>query len=156
MKKLLKLIISIVGCEIIGVAATPFTLSAIPTWYSRLNKPSFSPPNWIFGPVWTVLYLTMGISLYFVWRKKPNKKIRIALLYFLMQLTFNFIWSILFFGFRSPILGIIDIVVLWVAILLTIIKFYKIEKISAWLLVPYLFWVSFATVLNFSILILNH
>lgn len=144
------------GCEFVGIISTPFTLAAIPTWYSTLNKPPFSPPNWIFGPVWTTLYFLMGISAFLIWQKGLKKKqVKEALLYFVAQLFFNFIWSILFFGLKSPTLGLFDILVLWVLILVTMIKFYKISKPAAYLLIPYILWVSFATILNLSIVLLN-
>jgi tryptophan-rich sensory protein len=151
-----KLIISIIGCELVGIIATPFTISAISTWYAYLNKPSFSPPNWVFGPVWTTLYFLMGVSAFLIWRKGLQKKnVKRALGYFLLQLFFNFLWSLLFFGFHSPLLGLFDIVILLIFIILTIASFYKLSRVAAYLLVPYLLWVSFATVLNFSVVILN-
>jgi benzodiazapine receptor len=156
MKKSVRLIISIAVCEAIGLAATPFTISVIPTWYATLNKPSFSPPNWIFGPVWTILYLLMGVAAYLIWEKGlKNKKTKIALIYFLIQLVFNFFWSVFFFGLRQPLLAFIDIIFLWLAIVITMLKFYKLSKTAFYLLVPYLLWVSFATILNFSIVVLN-
>ena len=156
MKNLPKLLTSIIGCELVGIAATPFTLSAIPTWYQYLNKPFFSPPNLVFGPVWTMLYFLMGVAAYMVWIKDLRKKeVKIALSFFIAQLVFNFLWSILFFGLHSPILGMIDIVILWILIFITITKFYKISKTAAHLLIPYIAWVTFATILNFCILRLN-
>lgn len=156
MRNLFKLLIAVIGCELVGIIATPFTLSAIPTWYSTLNKPPFSPPNWIFGPVWTSLYFLMGASAFLIWKKGLKKKhVKEALYYFIAQLVFNFMWSILFFGLKSPIFGLLDILVLWVLILITMIKFYKLSKPAAYLLIPYLLWVSFATLLNLSIVFLN-
>ncbi len=156
MRKTLRLIISIVVCEAIGLAATPFTIAAIATWYQGLNKPSFSPPNWVFAPAWITLYLLMGVAAYLIWEKGIiNKKVKRALIFFLIQLLFNFFWSILFFGLRSPIYGFVDIVLLWLAILITILKFYKISRTTAFLMLPYLAWVTFAAILNFSIIILN-
>lgn len=156
MKKYSQLALAIIGCELVGIVSTPFTISAIPTWYRTLNKPFFSPPNWIFGPVWTTLYLLMGISAFLIWQKGlKKKKVKEAITYFGIQLFLNFIWTFLFFGLRNPLLGLIDIVVLWIFIVLTILKFYKLSKPAAYMLIPYLLWVSFATILNFSILILN-
>jgi tryptophan-rich sensory protein len=156
MSKLSRLITAILVCEGIGLISTPFTISAIQNWYRYLNKPSFSPPNWVFGPVWTVLYFMMGVSAYLIWVKGlKNKKVKVALIYFLIQLFLNFIWSILFFGLRSPLLALIDIIILWSMIVLTIRKFITISKPASYLLVPYLTWVSFATLLNFSITVLN-
>lgn len=156
MNKYYKLALTIIGCELVGLISTPFTISAIPNWYNRLNKPPFSPPNWVFGPVWTILYLLMGIAAFLVWQKGlKKKKVTEALTYFGLQLVFNFIWTFLFFGLRSPLLGLIDITVLWIFIVLTILKFYKISKPAAYMLIPYLLWVSFASLLNFSVLVLN-
>lgn len=156
MKKLSKFLISTIGCELVGIAATPFTISAIPGWYQTLNKPVFSPPNWIFGPVWTILYFLMGVAAYLVWIKGLEKKaVKTALTFFIAQLFFNFLWSILFFGLHSPMLALIDIFILWTLILITIIKFYKISKTASYLLIPYLLWVTFATILNLSIVLLN-
>lgn len=156
MKKIIRLAIAIVVCELIGLIGTPFTISAIPTWYRSLNKPFFSPPNWVFGPVWTILYLLMGISVFIIWEKGlKKKKVKEAVWYFGIQLILNFIWTFLFFGLRSLLFGMIDIVMLWIFILLTILKFYKLSKPAAYMLIPYLMWVSFASILNFSVLILN-
>lgn len=156
MKSLDKLFISIVGCELVGFAGTPFTASAIPVWYATLNKPSFSPPNWLFGPVWTLLYLMMGVAFYLIWRQKSQtKEVRIAKRFFLVQLFLNLIWTPIFFGLRSPFQGFFVIIGLWAVILMTIIKFHPISKKAAYLLIPYLLWVTFASVLNGAILVLN-
>ena len=157
MGKLFKFLAAIVGCELVGIAATPFTISAIPTWYVTLNKPFFSPPNWIFGPVWTILYFLMGVSVYLIWTKaiKYKERKKTGLTFFTIQLGLNFLWSIVFFGLHSPILGLIDIIALWIFILLTMIKFNKLSKIAFLLLIPYLLWVSFATILNLFIVLLN-
>ena len=156
MNKIVKLITSVAICELVGIISVPFTMASIPTWYATLNKPSFSPPNWIFGPVWTTLYLMMGVALYLVWMKGlKNKKVKGALIVFGVQLLFNFLWSILFFGLHSPLLALINIILLLYAIVMTIVKFNRISKSASYLLLPYLFWASFATILNFSIVILN-
>lgn len=156
MKDIPKLLVAVIGCELVGIISTPFTISAISTWYVFLVKPSFSPPNWIFGPVWTTLYLLMGISAFLIWRKGlRNKKVKRALSYFLVQLFFNFSWSLLFFGLHSPLLGLLNIILLLISIVLTIQAFYKISKVAAYILVPYLLWVSFATILNIAIVLLN-
>lgn len=156
MKDWPKYIISVVGCELVGILGTPFTLRAIPTWYATLVKPSFAPPNWLFGPAWTVLYLLMGIAFALIWsRGWKQKKARVARNYFLAQLAINFLWSPIFFGLRSPILGLITIVIMWALIAMTVKKFYAISKPAGYLLVPYLAWVSFATLLNISIVVLN-
>ena len=151
-----KLIVSVIGCELVGFLGTPFTISAIPTWYTTLNKPFFAPPNWIFGPVWTLLYLLMGVAFYLIWKQGwKKKKVKTAELFFLAQLTLNFIWSPIFFGLRSPLLGLIVIVVMWVLIVMTMKKFYPLSRLAFYLLVPYLLWVSFATILNAAVVVLN-
>lgn len=156
MKNLPKLIVSIVGCELVGFLGTPFTISAIPTWYTTLNKPFFAPPNWIFGPVWTLLYLLMGVAFYLIWRQGwKKKKVRTAGLFFLAQLALNFIWSPIFFGLRAPLLGLVVIVTMWALIVMTMKKFYPLSRLAFYLLVPYLLWVSFATIINAAIVVLN-
>lgn len=151
-----KLLISIVGCELVGIVSSFFTISAIAGWYSTLNKPSFAPPNWVFGPAWTLLYFLMGVSFYLIWRQDwKKKKIKTAAMFFLMQLGLNFLWSPVFFGLRSPLLGLINIVVMWILIAITMRKFYPLSRPAFYLLVPYLLWVSFATVLNAAIVLLN-
>ena len=152
MKKIWKLFISIFLPFLASAIGGLFTASSVSTWYVTLNKPSFNPPSWIFGPVWTILYLLMGISLYLVWIKKYSKP---AFVVFGLQLVLNALWSILFFGLNVPLYAFIEIVFLWVAILMTIIYFYRINRTSAYLLIPYILWVSFATVLNFAIFLLN-
>lgn len=154
--KVFKFIVSILICQGAGVVGSLFSLPAIPTWYATLQKPSFNPPNWVFAPVWTLLFLLMGISLYLIWDKGlENKRAKVAIVIFAIQLVLNILWSFLFFGLQSLLYAFIEIIILWLAILLTIISFYKIFKIAAYLLLPYILWVSFASVLNFSILILN-
>ena len=156
MKDYFKLFISILICELAGILGTPFTMSAIPEWYSTLNKPFFSPPNWLFGPVWTLLYLMMGISFYLIWKQNwKTKELKTAGLYFFAQLFLNFIWSPVFFGLRNPVLGLVVIVALWFVLLVTMKKFYSLSRNAFYLLVPYLVWVSFATALNFAIVVLN-
>lgn len=150
---LIKLFASIIICELAGVVGSIFTAPAIGTWFKTLAKPIFAPPNWVFGPVWSMLFFLMGISLYLVWSKKGNKEQ--TLQFFAIQLFLNIAWSFLFFGLHSPYLAFIEIIFLWIAIFFTIIKFYKIHKISAYLLVPYILWVSFAAALNYSLWILN-
>ena len=154
-KDILKLVISIFLCQLAGFLGSLFTAPAIPTWYKTLDKPFFSPPNWIFSPVWISLFILMGISLFMVWRKQEQPRFKVALIFFFVQLIFNILWSAAFFGLRSPLLGLIDIVLLWVAILLTIQHFLRISRMAGLLLLPYILWVSFAVVLNFSLWILN-
>lgn len=132
------------------------TASSVSTWYSTLVKPFFNPPGWIFGPVWIVLYILMGLSLYIIWENGlDNEKARIAIVIFASQLILNIFWSFAFFGFMAPALGLIVILLLWAAIALMIYSFYHISKPAAFLNIPYLLWVTFATVLNIAIVILN-
>jgi len=156
MNNLSKLIVSIIGCELVGIAGSVFTVSAIPAWYASLNKPSFAPPNWVFGPAWTLLYFLMGMSFYLIWRQGWKKeKVKTAGKYFFVQLGLNFIWSPIFFGLRAPLLGLIVIVAMWALIVMTMKKFYPLSRLAFYLLVPYLLWVSFATILNAAIVVLN-
>lgn len=156
MKNLAKFAVSVLGCELVGLLGTPFTVSAIPTWYTTLAKPVFAPPNWLFGPAWTLLYFLMGTAFYLVWKQGwQTKNVKDAGMYFFAQLALNFIWSPVFFGLRAPMLGLGVIVAMWVLIVLTMTKFYPLSKSAFYLLVPYLLWVSFATLLNAAIVVLN-
>jgi tryptophan-rich sensory protein len=152
---IVKLIVSIVIAQLAGIIGSLFTITSSNSWYANLIKPSFNPPNWIFGPVWTLLYLLMGVSLYLIWVSKNSRNRKIGLYLFFTQLVLNSLWSILFFGLQNPLFAFIEIIILWLAILLTIIYFYKVNKKAAYLLIPYILWVTFATILNFSIFILN-
>jgi benzodiazapine receptor len=154
--EIVKLAVSIGVCLAIGFIGSIFTTSSIPTWYMALEKPSFNPPNWLFAPVWTTLFILMGISAFLVWRvglKEAN--VRIALIIFIIQLILNAFWSIAFFGLRSPIAGLIVIIVLWIAILLAILSSIKVSRLAGVLLIPYILWVSLASILNVMIYILN-
>jgi len=132
------------------------TVRAIPTWYKGLTKPSFNPPAWLFGPAWTVLYLLMAVAAWLVWKQGIGAAgVKLALAVFLAQLTLNTLWSILFFGLRSPLAGLVDIVVLWLGIIATIVLFFRVSVPAGVLLLPYIAWVSFAAVLNAAILRLN-
>ncbi len=151
-----KLVIAIAVSELAGVIGSIFTISAIPTWYAGLVKPALNPPSWVFGPAWTTLYALMGIAAFLIWRMGwERKEVKAALGVFGIQLFLNAIWSIIFFGLHSPGWALVVIVLLWLAIVWTIAVFYKISKPAAYLLVPYILWVSFASYLNYSILILN-
>lgn len=156
-----KLIAAILICQLAGIVGSMFTFSTITTWYVTLNKSQLSPPNWIFGPVWTILYTLMGVSLYLIYKKyeraRANAKgqIKNAINIFAVQLMLNMLWSVLFFGLRSPILGFVCIIVLLISIIWTIKKFYPVSKEGALILLPYLIWVTFATYLNYSIVLLN-
>lgn len=153
-KKLQYLIFAVGVCLGTGLVGSYFTASAIPTWYSTLEKPFFSPPNWIFAPVWSILYFLMGVSLYLVWINKSKAR-QAAVNLFFMQLGFNVVWSILFFGLQSPKLALFEIMALWMSIFLTIHYFHKVSRLASYLLVPYFLWVSFASILNLAIVWLN-
>lgn len=149
-----KLIASITLPLVIGFLGSAFTVSAITTWYTTLNKPFFSPPNFVFAPVWTTLYVLMGVSLYLLWTSKQKGKDKVIKLFFI-QLALNLIWSIIFFGLHNPQVAFVEIIALWIFIFLTIRQSYSVSKISAYLLYPYIVWVSFALLLNLFIVILN-
>ena len=156
MKKTSRLLLSVAVCLLIGFLGSLVTTPSVSTWFSTVNKPSFSPPNWLFAPVWTILFILMGISAYLVWNKGLKKKaVKEALLIFVFQLVLNFLWSLFFFGLHQPFLASLEIIVLWVAILLTILKFRKISAAAGYLLLPYIAWVTFASFLNFTIARLN-
>lgn len=175
-----KLVVSIVVCQLAGIIGSFFTAPAIPTsWFTELKKPSFFPPNWLFAPVWTILFLLMGISLFLVWKKNwgiiivageqekrswnpfstklwtGSWKEENAILIFSLQLILNILWPVTFFGLKSTGIAFFEILMLWFAILYTIVNFYRISKPAAYLLIPYILWVSFAALLNFSIWQLN-
>lgn len=152
----LKYAICIGGTMLIGALSGLATSSSVDTWYPTLEKPSFDPPNWIFGPVWTFLYVLMGIASGLVWNSRHAPAlIRKALATYAAQLALNAAWSILFFALRSPAMALVDIIVLWIAIAACIRAFRPLHATAALLLYPYLAWVSFATVLNVSIVVLN-
>ncbi|MBI4138663.1 tryptophan-rich sensory protein [Candidatus Uhrbacteria bacterium] len=155
-KDILKLFVAIGICELAGVIGAAFTVSVIPTWYAGLAKPALNPPSWIFGPVWTMLYALMGISAFLIWRRGlQQRNIRTALIIFDVQLFLNAIWSVLFFGMRNPGAALLDIFLLWATIIWTIAVFHKISRPAAYILAPYLLWVSFAIYLNVEIWRLN-
>ncbi len=178
-KNLIKFFLSIIFCELVGVVGSFFTISQISGWYAGLNKPFFNPPSWIFGPVWTIIFFLMGISLYFVWSKKwlPKNKIDFKnkkawnpisqkflsgswqkvniILIFLTQVVLNILWSVIFFGLHSAGAAFFVLLMLWFTIIFMIVNFYRVSRASALLLLPYILWVSFAGVLNFFIWVLN-
>jgi translocator protein len=156
LKEIGKLLGAILLCQLAGAIGSIFTIQNIPTWYASLNKPWFNPPNWVFGPVWITLYTMMGISAYLIWRKGIHRKdVKIALGIFAVQLILNTLWSVIFFGLKSPLYGIPVIALLWLFIALSITSFYRISKPAAILLIPYILWVSFAGILNVFIWMLN-
>lgn len=157
-----KLIISVAVCEFAGIIGSVFTIPSIQSWYIGLVKPALNPPAWIFGPVWTMLFAFMGIAAFLIWSSYAKASarqwkigIKIAIGIFGLQLLLNTLWSIIFFGLHNPAGAFIEIIFLWLAILATIIAFSKISKLAAWLLVPYILWVSFAVYLNYAIWIMN-
>jgi tryptophan-rich sensory protein len=173
-----KLVVSIIVCEGAGMVGAIFTTPAIAGWYAGLNKPSINPPSWVFAPVWTALFLLMGISLYLVWLKKftprplKNPRVKVwnkltqkfltgswqkanVVLVFAVQLVLNVLWSIIFFGWHQPGIAFFELLTLWFAILYTIVNFYRVSKPAAYLLVPYLLWVTFAGLLNYFLWTLN-
>jgi translocator protein len=149
MNKYLALVGFVVLCLAVGGGAGYLTSQSVLVWFPTLVKPWFNPPPWLFAPVWTTLYIMMAVAAWLVWLRKGSLSL------FYVQLALNFAWSFLFFGLHSPALALIDIIALWVAILLTIVSFRKTDTRAGWLLVPYLAWVSFASVLNASIWWLN-
>ena len=179
MKQITILLLFILLCLAAGAVGSIFTAEAIPTWYQSIIKPAFNPPSWIFGPVWTILYVLMGVSLYLVWKNDwkvlnpvlvPSKKVwnrwsesfwvgawqkQNVIAIFAIQYVLNILWSYVFFGLRMPGLAFFEILALWVSIIYLIINFYRISKPAAWILIPYIFWVSFAVYLNYSIWALN-
>jgi tryptophan-rich sensory protein len=154
--KIFKLIIFIFIAQAAGLVGAIATTPAISGWYVFLNKPFFTPPNWLFGPVWTLLYLLMGISAYLIHSLGFEKiKIKKALYLFAAQLILNTLWSFVFFGFKLPFLAYIVIIILWIFIVLTIKNFLKLSKLAGYLMIPYLIWVTYASFLNLAIFLLN-
>ena len=177
--KIIKLLFSVIVCEVAGASGAIFTTPQIAEWYATLNKPFFNPPNWIFAPVWTALFALIGVSLYLVWERKweirneiclpENRKINglsekflsgawkkaNIVLIFIVQFALNVLWSYIFFGSHNIGAAFFELIMLWVAIVFTIVNFYRVSKVAAVLLLPYIIWVSFAGILNFSIWMLN-
>ena len=145
-------ILAVVAVSVLGGLATS---AAIPDWYATLAKPSWTPPNWVFGPAWTTLYVLMAVAAWLVWRRRRLVEVRGALLAWWVQLALNLLWTMLFFGLRQPLWGLIEIVALWVAIAITIALFHRVRPLAALLLVPYIAWVSFAISLNAGIVALQ-
>lgn len=156
MSNFLKLVLSILICQLAGITGALFTAGSVSGWYATLIKPSFNPPDSVFAPVWTVLYLLMGISMFLIWKEGlRNKEVRNAFILFIVQLVFNTLWTIIFFGAQSVTGGFIVILILWILILICIFRFLRISKTAGMLLIPYFLWVAFAAVLNCYIMILN-
>jgi tryptophan-rich sensory protein len=157
MQKILRIVTVIMTCLAVGYFSSIVTRDNIPVWYDYLNKPVFNPPKWLFAPVWTLLYIMMGYAAGRIWNKidADEKNVKKAFLFFLIQLALNALWSYLFFGLHNPMLASFEIILLWLMIFETYTQFKKIDKVSGYLLLPYLAWVSFATILTFSIWYLN-
>jgi len=155
LEKFFKLLLSLILPIGLGSIAGIFTSKEIAGWFASLNKPSFNPPSYLFGPVWTALYILMGISMFLIWNTPKTELRQKALAIFGIQLFFNFWWSILFFSFHTLLLSVINILVLWFLIIYMISLFKNIKPVAAYLQIPYLLWVTFATVLNISIFYLN-
>lgn len=152
----LKLLAAIVICNFAGIIGSLVTTTGEGSWYAAIEKPPFNPPGFVFGPVWTTLYILMGISLYLIWMEGTGRReVRLALIFFSTQLVLNALWTFLFFGLQSPFLGLVEIIILWLFIVATIVAFYRFNKTAAFLMVPYLAWVTFAAFLTYSIWILN-
>ena len=151
----LGLAVSIAICFLAGAIGGLATSSSVGGWYTEINKPEWNPPGWVFAPVWSTLYLMMGISVWLVWKNSGIQKSKIALGWFLFHLVLNVIWSLLFFGLHQPGWAFIEIVFLWLAIVIAIVLFYRHSKLAAVLLVPYLLWVSFASFLNYTLWSMN-
>jgi tryptophan-rich sensory protein len=157
MNKISRVAIVVVICLVVGYVSGMVTRTSITTWYPTLVKPSFNPPNWIFAPVWTSLYVMMGVAAGFIWNQITTQKVAVtkALQIFAIQLVLNALWSYLFFGLHNLMLATIEVVLLWLMIFETYSQFAKINKTASYLMLPYLAWVSFASVLTASIWWLN-
>jgi translocator protein len=143
----------LIATLVVGAAGTFFTEPAIPTWYAGLAKPDFNPPNWVFAPVWTTLYVLMGVAAWRVWRLTGLNSPELTL--WMSQLTLNFFWSAIFFSLHLILLALVEMALLWLLILITMILFWRRDRIAGLLFLPYLAWVSFAFALNFAIWQLN-
>ncbi|MBD3414339.1 MAG: tryptophan-rich sensory protein [Candidatus Aminicenantes bacterium] len=146
----------VTASQLAGVVGSVFTAGAVDTWYKEINRPPFTPPDWLFAPVWISLYVLMGISAYLIWNKGlKTKGVQAALMVFFVQLVLNSLWSILFFGLNWILIAFLEILVLWIAIFIMIYKFYPLSRTAALIQIPYILWVSFAAILNFSFAVLN-
>jgi tryptophan-rich sensory protein len=156
LKKIVLLVFALGICLLAGYAGSLYTAPSIPTWYESLNKPDFQPPSWLFAPVWTALYILMGLSLYLLLQNGiPNKEVLFGLIFFISQLAFNVGWSYVFFGLHSSLFGLMCILALWCLILCTMIQTFRVTVVGGALLIPYLVWVTYATILNYYIMVMN-
>jgi tryptophan-rich sensory protein len=154
-RSLLVLVVLVIACEGVGIVGAGFTAPAIADWYRSLERPSWTPPDWLFGPVWVALYALMAVAAWLVWRKGRVPGVWTAGVLFGVQLALNAIWTPIFFGLRQPGWALLDILLLWAAILLTLIAFARVRPLAAGLLAPYLAWVTYAGALNFALWRLN-
>lgn len=151
-----KLVVSVLVCQLAGFLGGFFTQAAVQSWYPTIRKPVFTPPNWMFGPVWIFLYLLMGIALYLVWNSAGGGHARrVAIILFFIQLGLNVLWSFLFFYLKNPLLGFIEILLLFIFIVLTAWKFFSLNRLAGILFVPYILWVAFASILNYFLWVMN-
>ena len=153
--QIIKLSVSLILPLGVGAIAGIFTAKAVPEWYASLNRPSFSPPNWVFGPVWTALYILLGISLFLIWKLDSGKERNLAIFVFLLQLLLNFGWSFIFFYSKMIGFALFEIILLWMSIVIMLFLFYKIKPIATYINIPYFLWVTFATILNSAYYFLN-
>lgn len=156
MNNAIKLIIAVAIPLIVGGLSGFFTVTGVESWFQTINKPTWNPPNWIFGPVWTTLYAMMGVALFLVWKSETSVVLKkTAIILFATQLVLNFFWSFIFFNQHQMGWALVEIIALWIFILLTIFAFANVSKLAAWLLVPYISWVSFAAILNYTLWKMN-
>lgn len=156
MKNWLKAIISLALPQVAALTGAAFTVTGEGSWYRSIQKPDWNPPGWVFGPVWTTLYILMGIAFYLVWKSTADKKIKTpAMVFWILQLILNLLWTVIFFYAHEIGYAFAEIVLLWLFILITIFLFARVSKLAAWLLVPYISWVSFAAILTYTIWQLN-
>ncbi len=157
MQRIIRIVLVVMTCLVVGYLSGKITQESITTWYPTIKKPVFNPPNWVFAPVWTILYAMMGVAGGLIWNyvETNRENVKKAFLFFIIQLGLNALWSYIFFGLHNPLLALIEIVLLWLMIFETYSQFKKIDRIAGMLLIPYLAWVAFATVLNASIWWLN-
>ncbi|MEF8789343.1 MAG: TspO/MBR family protein [Haloarculaceae archaeon] len=151
------LAISVVAVEIVGASGSVFTVRGLSEWYGTLQRPALAPPNWVFGPVWTLLFALIGVALWLVWREVDSspREVRLGVGVFLIQFVFNLGWSAVFFGMQEVGWGLAVIGLLWLLIVATVWAFDRVDRRAALLLVPYLLWVSFAAFLNYRFWVLN-
>ena len=156
MKNWLKLLISLIIPQLVAASGAYFTITGVGSWYNQINKPDWNPPSGVFGPVWTTLYVLIGVSFFLIWKSGASSTLKkTAIFFWIAQLVANFFWSFIFFGQHEIGLAFFEILLLWVLIVFTIFSFARISKLAAWLLVPYISWVSFAAILNYTIWKLN-